>query len=204
MPMGATHRRINTAVSIPLAATTLVMGWQPLHTGVLLIGYTFATFFMNPDLDINSVGYQSWGWLRFIWWPYQKVLGHRCWVSHFPVVSTILRIIYLLWFPILLLFLLSATARAAVVHNDLPAWLLTVAPFLLIFTMGMILSDSLHAILDVGSTDLKRFLHGTWHGHSHENFFSHHNQPLPRRLQAHEHGYSRNRGRRAPSRRRRY
>ncbi len=203
MPMGTTHRRINTASSVPIAAGTLVIGWDPVHTLILMAGYTFATFFMNPDLDLYSIGYQSWGWLRFIWWPYQKVLGHRCWMSHFPVVSTILRIIYLLWFPLLMLFLLSASARSAIAHDDLPQWILLIAPYTIIFVLGMIISDSLHAILDTTSTELKHILHGSHH-HRHENFFSHHNQALPRRFQARQRSYSRNRGGRAPSRRRRY
>ena len=200
MPMGTTHRRINTALSIPLTAGALTIGWSPLYTVGMVVGYTFATFFMNPDLDLYSLGYKSWGWLRFIWWPYQKALGHRSFASHFPVISTILRIIYLLWFPILLLFLLSASARSAFTHDDFPSWLLSISPYAVVFVIGMILSDSIHAILDVSSTELKHIFHAGRH-RRHESFFDHHNQAPPRRVQA---AYSRNRGGRAPSRRRRY
>ncbi len=210
MPMGVTHRTINTVVSVPLAASTLTIGWTPLQAGCLLTGYTFATFLVNPDLDLNSIGYQSWGWLRFIWWPYQKILGHRCWMSHFPVISTLLRIVYLMWFPVLLLLLLGSSVRAMVRETVLD-WFPELAPFILVFIIGMILSDTLHTILDTSSTELKQMFGGSRRHRRGFNFFEHHGEATPRRAYARASGgynraptYNRNRSGRASRRRRRY
>lgn len=210
MPMGITHRTINTMVSVPVGAGTLFIGWTPLQTTSLVVGYTFATFFMNPDLDLNSIGYKSWGWLRFIWWPYQKILGHRCWMSHFPVISTLLRVIYLMWFPILLLLLLGSSAQAAA-RDTIFDWFPQLAPYLLVFVAGMVLSDSLHAILDISSTELKQLFRFGRSRRRATNFFEHHNQAPPRRAFARssyredrDPGYNRHRSRRNINRRRRY
>ncbi|HEX2915544.1 MAG TPA: metal-binding protein [Chloroflexia bacterium] len=194
MPMGTTHRTINTVVSVPVCAGALFLGWTPAHVVCLAGGYTFATFFMNPDLDLNSLGYKSWGWLRIIWWPYQRILAHRCWISHFPVISTILRVIYLMWFPLALLLLLGSAAQSATREAIFDWWPVLALPVIL-FIVGMIISDSLHAILDTSSTELKHLMHGSHHSHR-DNFFAHHNQAPPRRVTKH---YS---NRRTPSRRR--
>jgi len=49
----------------------------------------------GPDLDIYSVQYKRWGYLKLIWLPYRKLLRHRSWLSHGPIIGTILRLIYL-------------------------------------------------------------------------------------------------------------
>jgi uncharacterized metal-binding protein len=168
MPMGTTHRRLNTAISVPLAAGALWLKWDSGYIVSLLAGFHFATYFMNPDLDLNSLGYKSWGWLRFIWWPYQKMLAHRCFLSHFPVISTILRIIYLLW-----------TSVRAAAWETLFDWFPVLGPYLVVFILGMIFSDTLHAIFDTSSTELKTFFRGTRRRGNSRNFFAHHQQETP-------------------------
>ncbi len=171
MPMGHTHRAINTYVCVPLSIGAVAFAhWTPLQAGVFAVGYCFATFFMNPDLDLDSIGYQSWGPLRIIWWPYQKALSHRSFISHFPVISTLLRIIYLLWFPVLLIFLLGSSVQS-LVRETIFDWWPIVGLHLLIFILGMIISDSIHAILDVSSTELKRLF--SRHPNHHQSFWEH-------------------------------
>ncbi len=184
MCMGVTHRTINTMVSFPIAGALLVQAhWHPLQAIVFLGGYTFATFLMNPDLDLDSLGYQSWGVLRFIWWPYQKALAHRCFLSHFPVVGTVCRIIYLMWVPILILLILGGTVQDRVRTDLFNAWPI-IGSFVLLWILGMIISDTIHAILDVVSTDFKHGLHrvmsGGHHHHPQHGFFAHHDQDGPR------------------------
>jgi uncharacterized metal-binding protein len=50
---------------------------------------------LSPDLDLPSRPFKRWGWLRWIWIPYQKVTRHRSIFSHGPIVGTTLRVIYL-------------------------------------------------------------------------------------------------------------
>ena len=49
---------------------------------------------LSPDLDLDSSIYQRWGPLRFLWWPYQKILPHRSVFSHSFVVGPLLRLLY--------------------------------------------------------------------------------------------------------------
>ncbi|MEI7556799.1 metal-binding protein [Candidatus Chlorohelix sp.] len=173
MPMGITHRTINTFVSVPLTgAGYLHFHRTPLECTVFWGGYTFATFLMNPDLDLESDGYESWGLLRFYWWPYQKAFAHRSFFSHFPIISTVLRIVYLLWLPILLTYFLGSAIQSSV-RETVFDWVPGAFPYLIFLVAGMMCSDTLHFFLDITSTNLKRALH---FGKRRESFFEHHGE----------------------------
>jgi uncharacterized metal-binding protein len=58
-------------------------------------GFMFGGFMFGPDLDIYSRQFQRWGFLRWIWLPYQKSLRHRSFLSHGPIIGTTLRVVYL-------------------------------------------------------------------------------------------------------------
>jgi uncharacterized metal-binding protein len=53
--------------------------------------------FLSPDLDngSGSRAYRMWGPLRFLWYPYMRALPHRSAVSHWPVIGTAGRLLYL-------------------------------------------------------------------------------------------------------------
>ena len=54
--------------------------------------------YLSPDLDLVSRPYKRWGWLRWIWIPYQKFVPHRSPLSHAPVIGSLIRLAYLaLW-----------------------------------------------------------------------------------------------------------
>jgi uncharacterized metal-binding protein len=95
MPSGQTHDRI-TLWALPLV--TGVTFWQTKSGNLTLLvtgGFLFGGLMFGPDLDIYSRHYQRWGFLRFIWLPYQKSLRHRSFLSHGPIIGTTLRVIYL-------------------------------------------------------------------------------------------------------------
>ncbi|MEM9922562.1 MAG: metal-binding protein [Cyanobacteria bacterium P01_D01_bin.50] len=95
MPSGQTHDRI-TIWALPFIAG--VAFWQTRSSGITLLisgGFMFGGLMFGPDLDIYSIQYQRWGYLRFIWLPYQKSLRHRSFLSHGPLIGTTLRVIYL-------------------------------------------------------------------------------------------------------------
>jgi uncharacterized metal-binding protein len=51
--------------------------------------------YLSPDLDLVSRPYKRWGWLRWIWIPYQKLIPcHRHWLSHGVIVGSIVRLLY--------------------------------------------------------------------------------------------------------------
>lgn len=95
MPSGRTHDRI-TLWALPLV--TGVTFWQTNSGNLTLLvvgGFLFGGLMFGPDLDIYSRPFQRWGFLRFIWLPYQKSLRHRSLLSHGPIIGTTLRVIYL-------------------------------------------------------------------------------------------------------------
>ena len=99
MPSGKVHDRI-TAVGAVLA---LPIWWyftpapQEATVGGALVAATlFSGWFLSPDLDLNSSIYKRWGPFRFLWYPYQKIVPHRSWISHSWFLSPLLRVGYLL------------------------------------------------------------------------------------------------------------
>ncbi|MBE9053968.1 metal-binding protein [Nostocales cyanobacterium LEGE 11386] len=95
MPSGRTHDRI-TLYALPFIAG--VTFWQTRSSNVTLLvagGFMFSGLMFGPDLDIYSRQFQRWGFLRWIWLPYQKSLRHRSFLSHGPIIGTTLRVIYL-------------------------------------------------------------------------------------------------------------
>jgi uncharacterized metal-binding protein len=95
MPSGRTHDRI-TLWSLPAVAGLTFANTQSGNLTLLVAGgFLFGGLMFGPDLDIYSCQYQRWGWLRWIWLPYQKSLRHRSFLSHGPLIGTALRILYL-------------------------------------------------------------------------------------------------------------
>jgi uncharacterized metal-binding protein len=94
MPSGRTHDRI-TLWALPFV--TGVTFWQTKSGNLTLLvagGFLLGGLMFGPDLDIYSRHYQRWGFLRFIWLPYQKSLRHRSFLSHGPIIGTTLRVLY--------------------------------------------------------------------------------------------------------------
>ena len=102
MPSGKTHDRI-TLWSLPVVAgltlvvtQNLVAAQRGMATLMICAGFLFGGLMLGPDLDIHSVQYKRWGWLRWIWLPYRGSMKHRSPWSHAPITGTTVRVIYLL------------------------------------------------------------------------------------------------------------
>ncbi len=62
---------------------------------MIIAGTFIGGFFLSPDLDIRSRPFYRWGFLRFIWWPYQWAIRHRSSLSHGIFWASWLRLLYL-------------------------------------------------------------------------------------------------------------
>ena len=110
MPSGRTHDRITWYLTPVMAGFSYLMTHQE-HLTVLATGaFLFSGLMFGPDLDIHSVQYKRWGWLRWLWLPYRKLLRHRSLFSHGLIIGTFLRLCYLAIFFSLFLALLAAIA----------------------------------------------------------------------------------------------
>ena len=101
MPSGVKHDRITMAI-LPFVAgiTYLITGmFAPNDSGELTLilagSYLFSGMMFGPDLDIFSLQYQRWGFLRGIWLPYRHFVRHRSFLSHGLIIGTCVRLLYL-------------------------------------------------------------------------------------------------------------
>ena len=149
MPSGRIHSASSMVVAISGATTMLLLnrgieGIAGVGTGALI------GILLSPDADVNGGSIADYYIRRYsgvavevawdsIWTVYRKVCKHRGFISHFPVISTVLRIAYLSVFY----FLITTPLKwiTSLVHID---WL----TFLWWCFIGLVLADSAHYGLD--------------------------------------------------------
>ena len=165
MPSGQTHDRI-TIWALPFIAG--VTFWQTRSSSMTLLiagGFMFGGLMFGPDLDIYSIQYQRWGYLRFLWLPYQKSLRHRSFLSHGPLIGTTLRVLYLCGIVsvagIVILLIAEKILNMAlnwqeVAENILETINLHSTQFLALF-IGLELGAMSHSISDWSNSAYKRF-----------------------------------------------
>lgn len=165
MPSGQTHDRI-TLWSLPIV-TGLAIAFTRSSNLTLLIsgGFLFSGLMLSPDLDLKSRPFQRWGWLRWIWIPYQKSMRHRSVFSHGPIIGTTLRILYLAcwvaWFGLLIVLGVQLVQELnfswqgfaeAVGHWLSDYWTEAIALF-----VGLELGAMSHSLSDWTNSAYKRF-----------------------------------------------
>jgi len=95
MASGKVHDRAIIITTPVILATAIASG----HADVGIIAtaaYYLGGMYLSPDLDLVSRPFKRWGLLRFIWLPYQRLIPrHRHWLSHGPVIGSIVRLLYL-------------------------------------------------------------------------------------------------------------
>ncbi len=95
MPTGRTHDQITLQCLPLLGGMSLLLSRSPGITLGLCSAFLFSGFMFGPDLDVFSIQFQRWGLLKVIWLPYQKIVPHRSWLSHGPLIGTTVRLVYL-------------------------------------------------------------------------------------------------------------
>jgi uncharacterized metal-binding protein len=127
MPNCGVHSLINTIAIVP-TAWWIVPKFTDVHNNLAFTaGAAFGTFIANPDLDqpyTVSEMYQFWkhepiklAW-RMYWKPYSMINyrfpgmvgisdGHHSMFSHFPVIGTLCRALYLLAVPLIVVFIFN-------------------------------------------------------------------------------------------------
>ncbi len=165
MPSGQTHDRI-TIWALPFIAG--VAFWQTRSSNITLLiasGFMFGGLMFGPDLDIYSIQFQRWGYLRFIWLPYQKSLRHRSFLSHGPLIGTTVRVLYLCGLitvaVIIILFVAEKILNMTLSWHEVAKHLLDMinlhrTEFLALF-VGLELGAMSHSISDWSNSAYKRF-----------------------------------------------
>jgi uncharacterized metal-binding protein len=169
LPSGKVHDKITVvtaALSVPVWwFVTPVKDFQAL---VIALGaYIFSGFWLSDDLDTNSVSYKRWGAFRWLWWPYQKLVPHRSWVSHGIGVGPLIRVLYF----VLMLWLLVRTVGWVLiqcgVHVDRNAlltsalhgtwsWAIAHPSWAMWGLIGLVLGGVAHSVADIVVSWAKR------------------------------------------------
>lgn len=142
--------REHAAASLGLALISLVEKRSVEDHLTGSTGYVLSLF-ISPDLDQGTSYYGGrlirsasplffHVWMLF-WRPYSILIPHRSWISHFPIIGTVIRIIYLT-LP-LLLFMESWKSLV-----ELYQWILTSQLF-----WALIKADLLHFLMDFYDPD---------------------------------------------------
>ena len=142
-------------VALPVAVAGFVLTDQPRFAFGILVGCAVVGQIITPDLDqeevtrsewevIKRTGPLGWFWVA-LWWLYARAIPHRHWLSHAPVIGTVLRWLYLS---------LPVLAAFALLSHDVAGVLLTTGqtllnPVLVGVLVGNGVADAVHWLMDV-------------------------------------------------------
>lgn len=104
MASGKIHKQANIAAGIFMGVTSYAVFMREDITLGAAIGSLVGTI-VTPDLDLvvpsnffSRLPIINFLWMC-LWWPYKKMVRHRSFISHSPLVSTIIRLLYMtVWF----------------------------------------------------------------------------------------------------------
>lgn len=129
MPGHTEHELVNCGVLIPLLMGLTYVA-TTIDITIFALGFILCTFYVTPDLDINSKPYGRWKWLRILWWPYKTMFKHRGKSHHF------------IWGPVSLIGYLVIIIIPILVCVNCPI------NYLFPPISGMVLAIELHIITD--------------------------------------------------------
>lgn len=96
MPNYKTHDKL-LLCALPVTSAAIYYITKDIHTSVQISLATWlANRYVSPDLDMDSIMNKRWGWFYFIWFPYNRVIKHRSWISHTYLISATIRFVYLI------------------------------------------------------------------------------------------------------------
>lgn len=165
---GKTHDKI-TVIMTPFIASFFLfinmifledLGSSLAFTILGLSVYMFGGYMFSGDLDIKSREFRRWGYLKFIWIPYQKLFEHRSVFTHGFILGPIIRILYVSIIPITISSLLYSFS---IINISTPEMLKLVFNFILknkiLFgnmALALFLGSGLHTITDMIYSYFKR------------------------------------------------
>ncbi len=141
-----THTTFNVFIAFPLLLWGVSHFFKPSNNSLIFfsICFIYATFFMNPDMDLaNKIKlFSIKGFLTLPFRGYSLIFKHRG-ISHWFIIGSITRIIWLSAFLYLILYLLDKP----LLHKKEFISILKTDYFLYGF-FAIIIADFCHLILD--------------------------------------------------------
>lgn len=171
---GKTHTKINIlGIAGLLPALYIFTNYSQSVLALFGAGALFGTFFLSPDLDLKqSASNKAWGGFRWLWYGYHRMFGHRK-LSHFVLIGTGSRIIYLALFSILLIFtghliywvikspglygFLQAQEKTGDIIKQGTLWIHQYRIESLACFAGLVFADALHLVVDLIYSQCRRW-----------------------------------------------
>lgn len=94
MAHGADHDRWTRRLALPFG----LLCWPLLGTpaaAAATAAFLIGGLWLSPDLDTPSRPTRRWGPLAVFWLPYRRLVRHRGWLSHLPLLGSGCRLAYL-------------------------------------------------------------------------------------------------------------
>ena len=173
MSDGKTHATFTTGASFGILTTSVLSNHITVIDGIIASVGCLIGLFVSPDLDVDGGHIGSYyarkagmGFLFDVFWqPYRESLKHRSFWSHFPIVSTIIRLLYILFPPSIFIFKDQKTSFSRILFLLIPSTLLSVVPVVIVLLLysvqidiipyvtplvaGLIISDIGHWLKDL-------------------------------------------------------
>lgn len=147
MASGKTHATASLITSVPLGIVAGI-SLGSIFYGVGAVVGSVLGIALTPDLDQEMTTYFEWKLIRktgplgylwmALWAPYALLVPHRSFWSHFPIVGTVLRLIYILVLPTI--FYVYKGYNIIIPEM---AWKVVLG-----LVIGLAISDALHWIMD--------------------------------------------------------
>lgn len=158
MASGKAHDRADLILAgLLMPAAIAFHSSAPFYTAVGAIIHLY----LSPDLDLARCNARRrWGWLGFIWIPYQRMIPcHRHWSSHLPPVCTLIRVSPLVvWW----IWVERDRVMAALIEWNFIAVIQVFPEWSAWVFVGLVLGDSLHLIMDILWSEAGKLKRGLW------------------------------------------
>ena len=105
MPNHKLHEKINIAVLIIILVIIAPLS-DNITTAIFTLAYLVCTFYITPDLDIDSKPYRRWKIFRIFWYPFIKTFKHRG-LSHHIIFGPLILILYVSLIPFISIVLID-------------------------------------------------------------------------------------------------
>lgn len=169
MPSGVTHATISVAAAPAVGVYALNLTNSPTLAFCAAVGCGVVGILVTPDLDQQTRGWAENKLLRsrnivialfgaihyVLWYPYALFIPHRHFLSHFPIVGTAGRLVYLASALSVVYWLVTAVMHIPLV---LPAWS-SISGYMTAVVAGLAVSDTLHFVADVIVSAIKKTIH---------------------------------------------
>jgi uncharacterized metal-binding protein len=153
MPSGVVHAQCSLVLAVPAFAVAYVASQQQVDSGLACAVGCLAGTLLTPDLDQETISRSEYTLIKWtmglgflwamLWYPYARLCKHRSALSHWPLLGTCGRLLYLGIFVGLALYW---------------GWTPPPLPQALLWwgALGLMISDTAHWALDMWSGERPR------------------------------------------------